>query len=63
MLATMGHVALEYSKFGGYLSPSTGPQVSDVPNGLAALSKVPGAGIAQIVIFCVLTEVIFGFNA
>merc|ERR1740121_149833 len=63
MLATMGYIAPEYFKFGGYLSPSTGLQFSDVPNGLAALSKVPGAGIAQIVIFCGLTEVNFGFNA
>merc|ERR1719356_2081412 len=63
MLATMGYIAPEYFKFGGYLSPSSGLQFSDVPNGLAALSKVPGAGICQIVIFCGLTEINFGFNA
>merc|ERR1740121_139476 len=63
MLATMGYIAPEYFKFGGFLSPSAGVQFSDVPNGLAAFSKVPGAGICQIVIFCGLTEVNFGFGA
>jgi hypothetical protein len=45
------------------LSPSKYLQFSEVPNGLAAFSKVPGAGIAQIIIFCGITEINFGFNA
>ena len=28
----------------GYLSPSAGLKFADVPNGLAAISKVPAAG-------------------
>ena len=43
-------------KSGGFLSPSQGLQFSDVPDGLAALSKVLGAGIAQIVIFAGITR-------
>ncbi|CAK0879630.1 unnamed protein product [Prorocentrum cordatum] len=63
MLATMGYISPEYFKFAGYLSPSTGLKFSDVPNGLGALAKVPGAGICQWVIFCGLVEVNFGFGA
>ena len=39
MYATMGYIVPEYYKFPGYLSPSLGLKFSDVPNGLAALSK------------------------
>jgi len=46
----------EYSKLGGYLSPSIGIKFSDVPNGLVAFSKVPLAGWLQIVAFCGLIE-------
>eukprot|EP00439_Symbiodinium_sp_Y106_P050523 s8125_g6.t1 len=41
MYATMGYIVPEYFKFPGYLSPSFGLKFSDVPNGLAALSKIP----------------------
>ena len=40
MYATMGYIVPEYFKFPGYLSPSLGLKFSDVPNGLAALSKL-----------------------
>merc|ERR1712061_326326 len=46
----------EYSKFGGYLSPSMGIKFSDVPNGLGAFSKVPLFGGLQIVAFCGFIE-------
>ena len=39
MYATMGYIVPEYYKFPGFLSPSLGLKFSDVPNGLAALSK------------------------
>ena len=39
MYATIGYIVPEYYKFPGYLSPSLGLKFSDVPNGLAALSK------------------------
>ena len=49
MLATMGYITPEITgKFPGYLSPSAGLKFADVPNGLAAISKVPAAGWGQI---------------
>jgi hypothetical protein len=36
----MGYITPQYFKFDGYLSPSLGIKFSDVPNGLAAISKV-----------------------
>merc|ERR1719379_1571315 len=60
MLAAMGYMTPEIiGKFPGYLSPSMGLKFSDVPNGLAAISKVPVAGWAQIVAygaFCELSQ-------
>eukprot|EP00418_Pyrodinium_bahamense_P075391 CAMPEP_0179068266 /NCGR_PEP_ID=MMETSP0796-20121207/29915_1 /TAXON_ID=73915 /ORGANISM="Pyrodinium bahamense, Strain pbaha01" /LENGTH=50 /DNA_ID=CAMNT_0020765319 /DNA_START=12 /DNA_END=161 /DNA_ORIENTATION=+ len=50
MLATMGYITPElFGKFPGYCSPSIGLKFADIPNGLAAVSKVPAAGIAQVV--------------
>jgi hypothetical protein len=43
----------------GYLSPSAGLKFADIPNGLAAISKVPAAGWAQMVAygaFCELSQ-------
>merc|ERR1719490_321445 len=52
MLATMGYITPEVSgKFGGYLSPSQDLKFEDVPNGLAAISKVPLAGWVQIFLY------------
>jgi len=51
MYATMGYITPEYFKFPGYLSPSAGLTFADVPNGLAAFSKVPANGWLQIVLF------------
>ncbi|CAJ1384930.1 unnamed protein product [Effrenium voratum] len=51
MYATMGYIVPEYFKWPGYLSPSMGLKFSDIPNGLAAITKVPGNGWAQIVAF------------
>ena len=47
MLATMGYITPEFSKWPGYLSPTLGLKFEDVPNGLAAISKVPAAGQAS----------------
>merc|ERR1719197_2152918 len=41
MYAAMGYIVPEYFKFPGYLSPGAGLKFEDVPNGLAAFSKVP----------------------
>merc|ERR1711879_132497 len=57
MLATMGYMTPELTgKFPGYLSPSMGLKFTDVPNGLAAISKIPQAGIAQIVAYAFFCE-------
>lgn len=57
MLACLGYIVPEYVRFPGYLSPSEGIAFSDVPNGIAALSKVPVAGWAQIFAFAGFLEV------
>mmetsp|Transcript_75920 Transcript_75920/g.191050 ORF Transcript_75920/g.191050 Transcript_75920/m.191050 type:complete len:159 (-) Transcript_75920:328-804(-) len=49
MLACMGYITPEYFKFPGYCA--TDLSFADIPNGLAALSKVPGAGWLQIFLF------------
>jgi len=59
MIATMGYITPEYFKFPGFLAPHLGLKFTDVPNGLAALSKVPQAGWAQYVFFVGLLEVGF----
>merc|ERR1711988_1259700 len=57
MLATMGYITPEITgKLPGYLSPSAGLKFADVPNGLAAISKVPAAGWAQILAYCAFCE-------
>merc|ERR1712137_1463196 len=56
MFACLGYIVPEYFKFPGYLSPSSDLQFADVPNGLAAISKVPFLGWAQWFIFCGLVD-------
>ncbi|CAE7254605.1 FCPB [Symbiodinium microadriaticum] len=56
MYATIGYIVPEYYKFPGYLSPSLSLKFSDVPNGLAAISKVPVLGWLQILWFIGLVE-------
>merc|ERR1719414_1835093 len=51
MLACLGYIVPEFAKFPGYCSPSSGLAFADIPNGLAALSKVPGFGWCQIIAF------------
>jgi len=58
MLATMGYITPELvGKWPAMLSPSQNLKFEDVPNGLGALSKVPLAGWAQILIYCAMVEV------
>merc|ERR1712190_625235 len=52
MLATMGYITPEITgKFPGYLSPSAGLKFEDIPNGLAAVSKIPALGWVQMVAY------------
>merc|ERR1719356_1176269 len=56
MLACVGYIVPEYIKFPGYCSPSSKLAFTDIPNGLGALSKIPGAGLMQMFLFCGLVE-------
>nr|AAO14680.1 chlorophyll A-C binding protein [Pyrocystis lunula] len=61
MLATMGYITPELTgKWPGDLSPSEGVKFADIPNGLAAISKVPALGWAQIVAYCGFCELSAG---
>merc|ERR1719343_490316 len=63
MLATMGYITPEITgKIPGYLSPSAGLKFADIPNGLAAISKVPSLGWAQIVAYFGFCEFSGGFE-
>merc|ERR1719436_2050735 len=63
MLATMGYITPEITgKLPGYLSPSAGLKFADIPNGLAAISKVPTLGWAQITAYFGLCEFSGGFE-
>merc|ERR1712087_416572 len=64
MLATMGYITPEVAgKFPGYLSKTSNLQFSDVPNGLAALSKVPAVGWGQVLLYCLYCELVsFDFD-
>merc|ERR1740122_730962 len=58
MLATMGYITPEITgKFPGYLSPSQELTFNEIPNGLAAVSKVPTAGWAQIAAYAAYCEI------
>merc|ERR1719188_426340 len=59
MLACLGYIVPYYFKFPGELSPSQGLTFEDVPQGLAALSKVPSSGLCQIVGFAGLVELFY----
>merc|ERR1712186_80998 len=56
MAATIGYIVPEYYKFPGYLSPSAKLQFAEVPNGLAALSKVPALGWVRFIFFAAIIE-------
>merc|ERR1719382_1068976 len=53
MLATMGYITPEIAgKFPGYLSLDEKILFEDIPNGLAAISKIPFGGWLRIVAYC-----------
>jgi len=64
MLATMGYITPEITgKFPGVLSPTENLKFADIPNGLAAISKVPFTGWIQIIAYAGFTEVKAGYDA
>ena len=42
----------EFFRFPGYISPSSEIKFTDIPNGLAAATKVPAVGWFQYTVFC-----------
>eukprot|EP00933_Yihiella_yeosuensis_P078757 TRINITY_DN905_c0_g2_i1.p1 TRINITY_DN905_c0_g2~~TRINITY_DN905_c0_g2_i1.p1 ORF type:complete len:1026 (+),score=256.07 TRINITY_DN905_c0_g2_i1:76-3153(+) len=56
MLACLGYIVPEYSRLPGMLSPSSGLSFEDMPTGLAAVSKLPSSGLAQIIAFAGTVE-------
>merc|ERR1711971_504533 len=63
MLATMAYITPEITgKLPGYLSPSAGSKFADIPNGLAAISKVPTLRWAQIAAYFGFCEFSGGFE-
>jgi len=52
MLACTGYIVQQFVQFPGYLSPSSEIKFTDVPNGLAAATKVPAVGWFQYTVFC-----------
>jgi len=62
MLACIGYIAPEYFRWPGYLSPSIGLKFTDVPNGLAALTKVPAIGWQQIIFFGLAMELFAAYQ-
>eukprot|EP00418_Pyrodinium_bahamense_P084819 CAMPEP_0179058798 /NCGR_PEP_ID=MMETSP0796-20121207/25031_1 /TAXON_ID=73915 /ORGANISM="Pyrodinium bahamense, Strain pbaha01" /LENGTH=225 /DNA_ID=CAMNT_0020755551 /DNA_START=53 /DNA_END=727 /DNA_ORIENTATION=+ len=57
MLACIGYIVPEYFKWPGFISPTAGLKFEDIPNGLGACSKIPGAGWLQMVTFVGTIEV------
>merc|ERR1711904_235064 len=63
MLAIWGYITPKITgKLPGYLSPSAGLKFADIPNGLAAVSKVPALGWAQIAAYFGMCELSGGFE-
>merc|ERR1719393_565911 len=56
MAACIGWIAPEYFRWEGYISPSKGIKFTDVPNGMAALYKLPAEGWAQMGVFVAFLE-------
>jgi len=60
MLASIGYIYPFYDRLPGFLSKSAGLTFADIPNGVAAISKIPSGGWAQMFLFAILCE--FGLN-
>merc|ERR1719171_86158 len=56
MYACLGYIVPEYTRFPGYLSVHPSVKFADVPNGLAALGKVPEWGGVQMFLFAGFLE-------
>lgn len=57
MIAVLGHLTQQNVRFPGMLSTSENIAFADMPNGLAAIGKIPSAGLLQIALFIFILEV------
>lgn len=57
MLAVLGHITQQNVRLPGMLSTSDNVAFADMPNGLAALTKIPPVGLLQIFLFIGYLEV------
>lgn len=57
MLAVAGHLIQQNFRLPGMLSTSADLSFADMPNGLAALSKIPALGLFQIIAFIGFLEI------
>eukprot|EP00903_Cladosiphon_okamuranus_P018090 g16648.t1 len=57
MIAVLGHITQQNVRFPGMLSTSENIAFADMPNGLAAIGKIPPAGLLQIALFIFVLEV------
>ena len=62
LVASMFYFCKSFQLRPGFLSPSAGLKFADIPNGLAAVSKVPVAGWAQIAAYFGFVEFSGGFD-
>jgi len=63
MLATIGFITPEVvGTFPGVLSPFASLKYAEIPNGVAAISKAPQLGWAQIFAYCGFAECSAGFS-
>ena len=63
LLATMGYITPEVvGNLPGFLPPFAGVKYADIPNGRAAISKVPQLGWAHVFVYCCFPERSAGFS-
>jgi len=58
MMATLGYISQACFRFPGYLSTSESVKFADLPNGIAGLKAVPALGLAQILLFIGVMEIV-----
>merc|ERR1719277_2879463 len=62
MLACIGYIVQEFARWPGVVSYTNGTKFADIPNGLAALLKVPAVGWTQVLFFCGYMELFAAYQ-
>merc|ERR1712216_427607 len=58
MMATTGYVAQACFRWPGYLSKAEGIKFADLDNGINGFNKIPALGLAQILLFIGIMEIV-----